>query len=35
MALWVQGLWSSPKTDLKTNFLNLENGTFENVGFSQ
>ena len=24
--------WSSPKSDLKTNFLNLENGSFENVG---
>ena len=23
--------WSSPKTDLETNFLNLENRSFENV----
>ena len=27
--------WSSPKTDLETNFLNLENRNFENVSFSQ
>ena len=27
--------WSSPKTDLLTNFLNLENRSFENVSFSQ
>ena len=27
--------WSSPKTDLETNFLNLENRSFENVSFSQ
>ena len=27
--------WSSPKTDLETNFLNLENQRFENVSFSQ
>ena len=27
--------WSSPKTDLVTNFLNLENRSFENVSFSQ
>ena len=27
--------WSSPKTDLVTNFLNLENRSFENVIFSQ
>ena len=26
---------SSPKTDLVTNFLNLENRSFENVSFSQ
>ena len=26
--------WSSPKTDLVTNFLNLENRSFENVSFS-
>ena len=25
--------WSSPKTDLVTNFLNLENRSFENVSF--
>ena len=27
--------WSSPKTALVTNFLNLENRSFENVSFSQ
>ena len=27
--------WNSPKTDLVTNFFNLENGSFENVRFSQ
>ena len=27
--------WSSPKTDLETNFLNLENRCFENLSFSQ
>ena len=27
--------WSSPKTDLVTNFLYLENRSFENVSFSQ
>ena len=27
--------WSSPKTDLVTDFLNLENRSFENVRFSQ
>ena len=27
--------WNSPKTDLVTNFLNLENRSFENVSFSQ
>ena len=27
--------WSSPKTDLETNFLNLENRNFEYVTFSQ
>ena len=27
--------WSSPKTDPKTNFLNLENWSFENLTFSQ
>ena len=27
--------WSSPKTDLKTNFLNSENRSFENVSFFQ
>ena len=27
--------WSSPKTELETNFLNLENQSFENVSFSQ
>ena len=27
--------WSSPKTDLETNFLNLENKSFESVSFSQ
>ena len=26
---------STPKTDLETNFLNLENQSFENVSFSQ
>ena len=26
--------WSSPKTDLVTNFLNLEKQSFENVSFS-
>ena len=26
---------SSPKTNLETNFLNLENRSFENVSFSQ
>ena len=26
---------SSPKTDLETNFLNLENRNFEKVNFSQ
>ena len=26
--------WSSPKTDLATNFLNLEHRSFENVSFS-
>ena len=26
--------WSSPKTDLETNFLNLENRRFEYVTFS-
>ena len=26
--------WSSPKTDLETDFLDLENRSFENVGFS-
>ena len=26
---------SSPKTDLETNFLNLENQSFENISFSQ
>ena len=25
--------WSSPKTDLETNFLNLENRSFESVSF--
>ena len=25
--------WSSPKTDLVTNLLNLENSSFENVSF--
>ena len=25
--------WSSPKTDLETNFLNLENRSFENISF--
>ena len=29
------GSWNSPKTDLITDFLNLENGSFENVSFSQ
>ena len=27
--------WTSPKTDLETNFLNLENQSFENVSVSQ
>ena len=27
--------WSSPKTDLLTNSLNLENRSFESVSFSQ
>ena len=27
--------WTSPKTDLETNFSNLENRTFENVSSSQ
>ena len=27
--------WSSPKADMVTNFLNLENWSFENVSFSQ
>ena len=27
--------WSSPKTDLETNCLNLENLTFEYISFSQ
>ena len=27
--------WSSPKTNLVTNFLSLENRSFENVSFSQ
>ena len=27
--------WSSPKTNLETNFLNLENRSFENIRFSQ
>ena len=27
--------WSPPKTDLVTNFLNLENRMLENVSFSQ
>ena len=27
--------WSSAKTDLETNFLNLRNRSFENVSFSQ
>ena len=27
--------WSSSKTDLETNFLNLENRSFENVSYSQ
>ena len=27
--------WSSPKTDVVTNFLNLENRSFEDVSFSQ
>ena len=25
--------WSSPKADLETNFLNLENRSFENISF--
>ena len=31
--IWVS--WSSPKTDLETNLLNLENRSLENVSFSQ
>ena len=27
--------WNSPKTDLETNFLNLENQSFEYIAFSQ
>ena len=27
--------WSTPKTDLQTNFLNLKIRSFENVSFSQ
>ena len=27
--------WSSPKTNLVSTFLNLENKSFENVSFSQ
>ena len=27
--------WSSPKTDLVTNYSNLENRSFEKVSFSQ
>ena len=27
--------WSSPKTDMETHFLNLENRSFENVSFSK
>ena len=27
--------WSSPKTDLVINFLNLENRSFENASFSR
>ena len=27
--------WSSPKTDLEKNFLNLQNQSFESVSFSQ
>ena len=27
--------WSSPKTELETNFLNLENRSLEKVSFSQ
>ena len=27
--------WSSPKSDLMINFLNLENQSFENVSFCQ
>ena len=27
--------WSSPKTDLETNILNLDNRSFEKVSFSQ
>ena len=27
--------WDSPKTDMEANFLNLENRSFENIGFSQ
>ena len=28
-------IWSSTKTDLEANFLNLENRSFENVSFSR
>ena len=28
-------IWSSPKTDLVTNLLDLENRSFENVSFPQ
>ena len=27
--------WSFPKTDLETNFLNLQNRSFQNVSFPQ
>ena len=27
--------WRSPKTDQETNFLNLENRSFENISFSR
>ena len=27
--------WSTPKTDLQTNFLNLKIRSFENISFSQ
>ena len=27
--------WSFPKTDMETNFVNLENQSFENISFSQ